>query len=300
MNLTFFLLFILTISNCAYSTTIYGYKNYTAIDIGNINIIFGVPHDGTLKPSNIQDRTQGDIIADSNTRKLADSIRSELSAKLSAQLGFQAVPFIVYNNLHRSKFDANRALGEACENTVDDCHLAYEDYNNMIQNYFMKGFMKGGRFLQGILFDIHGQAHAENWIEVGYVISISDLNNFPVLTPNIKSSISYMASLSPYSYNELIRGNISFGGFLERKFNYTAVPSPRFPAPNGGNYFNGGYTTLLFGSKQTFNYSMNAIQIESPASLRSLANVVNYGKNLSAVIFDYYNFHNLGKLRAMS
>lgn len=288
----------LALTSSAYSTTIYGYKNYTVMELGNINILLCVPHDGMLKPKDIQNRTMGDTIADTNTKPLADTVRSVLVEKLSAQLGFQAVPYIIYNNLHRSKFDANRALDQACENTVDDCHLAYEDYNNMIQTYFMKGFMLGGKYVQGILFDIHGQAHKENWIEVGYLLQEHDLDKQKVLTPQFKSSISYLASLSPYSYNDIIRGNVSIGGLLEQKFNYRAVPSISIPAPNGGDYFNGGYTTLIYGSMKTFNNSMNAIQIESPASLRSNANVTSYGLNLGAVIFDYYNIHNLGKLKA--
>ena len=158
--------------------------------------------------------------------------------------------------------------------------------------------MLGGKYVQGILFDIHGQAHKENWIEVGYLLQEHDLDKQKVLTPQFKSSISYLASLSPYSYNDIIRGNVSIGGLLEQKFNYRAVPSISIPAPNGGDYFNGGYTTLIYGSMKTFNNSMNAIQIESPASLRSNANVTSYGLNLGAVIFDYYNIHNLGKLKA--
>jgi hypothetical protein len=41
---------------------IYGTKNYTVLEVGNINLLLSIPHDGNLKPTNIKDRTVDTVI----------------------------------------------------------------------------------------------------------------------------------------------------------------------------------------------------------------------------------------------
>lgn len=77
-----------------------GYKNYTGISTGNINILIIVPHDGNILPDDIPDRNDGSMPIDTNTRRLADGIRAELE-RLFFNKGINAQPFIIYNNLHR-------------------------------------------------------------------------------------------------------------------------------------------------------------------------------------------------------
>jgi len=58
-------------------------KRYTEIDLGNLNILISVPHDGPLKPPGIQDREKdqnGNFKNDLNTRKIAKILRDELTA----------------------------------------------------------------------------------------------------------------------------------------------------------------------------------------------------------------------------
>lgn len=78
-----------------------GYKNYTTLETGNINIIISVPHNGNLKPTNIPDRVDANVANDLNTRRLANVLRSELQRLFWVENGLTATPFLIANNLHR-------------------------------------------------------------------------------------------------------------------------------------------------------------------------------------------------------
>ena len=81
-----------------------GYKNYTQLEVGNINLLISVPHDGYLKPENINNRTNdslGNLLNDLNTRKIAQTIRDELMILFLVRNGINARPYVIYNNLHR-------------------------------------------------------------------------------------------------------------------------------------------------------------------------------------------------------
>ena len=101
--------------------------------------------------------------------------------------------------------DPNREANVSCANERDDCRLAYNDFHGFIEKYFQSGFMNSGlkQFEQGLLIDIHGQVHTEGWIELGYLLSAKDLDT--VIFPQ-KTSIRQMASLSNFSFENLIRG----------------------------------------------------------------------------------------------
>ena len=77
-----------------------GYVEYL---VGNTPIIITVPHDGTLSPSSIADRTYGTMVRDTNSRKVAERF-----AYFFVQNSGGLYPHIVYSNLHRRKLDPNR------------------------------------------------------------------------------------------------------------------------------------------------------------------------------------------------
>ena len=83
-------------------TIIYGYKNYTVLEVGNINHLLSIPHDGNLKPSNIRDRTV-DTVIDYNTQNFGKAIRDELIYLFKTKKNIDARPYVVYTNLHRYK-----------------------------------------------------------------------------------------------------------------------------------------------------------------------------------------------------
>ena len=81
-----------------------GYKNYTQLEIGNINLLISIPHEGYLRPEEINNRTNdalGNLLNDLNTRKIGQIIRDELMILFLANKGINARPYVIYNNLHR-------------------------------------------------------------------------------------------------------------------------------------------------------------------------------------------------------
>ena len=135
--------------------------------------------------------------------------------------------------------DPNRNNIDSCRVATDDCHLAYNDYHSFIETYFKTNFVTGKKtsklsnYKQGLIVDIHGQSHPENWIELGYYFSISELN-LAVLPNALSSSVNTLRSLSNYSLEEIIRGQVSLGGIFENKFGLKSVPSPTYPSPRNG------------------------------------------------------------------
>lgn len=78
-----------------------GYKNYTFLETGNINILISVPHNGNLKPADIPDRNETSMNSDLNTFRIANGLLSELQRLFFQEKGLDVRPFLVANNLHR-------------------------------------------------------------------------------------------------------------------------------------------------------------------------------------------------------
>ena len=117
---------------------------------------------------------------------------------------------------------------------------------------------------------MHGHAHDIQRIELGYLLSSDDLGqgNVSINSPEYaeKSSITQMASLTPATFSELLRGPTSFGGLIVTKsysyeddvYTFDAVPSSTTANPGTDPYFNGGYTTATYSVGK-----INVIQIEA-------------------------------------
>jgi hypothetical protein len=147
-------------------------------------------------------------------------------------------------------------------------------------------------YKQGLLIDIHGQSHSENWIELGYLLTSTVLNSTKDLTNYQSSSINSLASISSYKFNDLIRGEFSLGGIMESRYNLKVVPSPKYLSPNGGNYYSGGFITKEYSSaKKTTR--INAIQIEAPYLMRIDSDVEYYANRIADSIFAFYIHHKL-------
>lgn len=104
--------------------------------------------------------------------------------------------------------DPNRNPSEAFCDT-DSC-IAYNDYHQMIESYFANDFMLNEQkkiFSQGLVIDLHGQCHQENWIELGYLLSSNDLSkNLNTNYARNKSSLTCLADETNESIESLIRG----------------------------------------------------------------------------------------------
>ena len=83
---------------------VYGHKKYTELEIGNINILLSVPHDGYMRPNEIQNRESdqnGNLKSDKNTKKFANYLKEEIKFLFLTNRGIKANPFVINNNLHR-------------------------------------------------------------------------------------------------------------------------------------------------------------------------------------------------------
>lgn len=266
----------------------YGLDSFTEYRVGNLPIILSAPHGGYLTPTHLPDR---DCVGCVTQR---DSYTQELTRQIEASIIFKTgcSPHVVINKLHRMKLDANREIIEATDsNSVTEPF--WHDYMNFAdsaRNIVLRDYQKG------VFFDIHGHGHTIQRLEIGFLLSSNDLrltdsalNSSPY---NTKTSLlnSIGSNLNGYSHAHLIRGENSFGSMIQRK-GFPAIPSDSIPFPLIGEpYFNGGYNTARFGSRN--GGAVDAIQIESHQGVRfNSTERIRYADSLAEVILDYLEKH---------
>lgn len=226
---------------------------------GDAPLILLAPHGGAAKPEVLRDRTEGIRIRDSRTLELTNEVAQALAERAGLR------PYVVVCHLHRSKLDANRDEGEAAQGDASALrawrawHAFVEEARAEVEE----------RFGAGLVLDIHGQSHAEGWIEWGYALDGRQLAwdeaKLAVGKERIGSSIEAVAARHAGDRAALLRGEQSLGGVLEAA-GYKSVPSPAHPHPDGGKYFNGGYNTRRHGSRR--GGQVDAVQMEVPRHLR--------------------------------
>ena len=243
-----------------YGETYQGRKGYITYYPGNIPLVISIPHGGDISPSEISNRTYGITVTDSNTIELGIAIRNYFYAN------FNIRPYLIINNLKRTKLDANREINEAAQGNIF-ARRAFNEFHFYIQSAREEILSK---YSTGFLFDIHGHGvnpdgfyDMRTWI--GYLLSGDELDNSnSYIDQNIsidKTSIYSMANSSAETLSEILRGPNSLGSFFENNL-YTALPSSNSPSPEGMRYFSGGYNTFFYGTDRNFNF--NAIQLEFP------------------------------------
>jgi hypothetical protein len=243
-----------------YGETYQGRKGYITYYPGNIPIIISIPHGGDISPSEISNRTYGVSVTDSNTIDLGIAIRNYFYSNYNIR------PYVIINNLKRTKLDANREINEAAQGNIF-AERAFDEFHFYIQSAREEILSK---YSTGFLFDIHGHGvnpdgfyDMRTWI--GYLLSGDKLDNSDsYIDQNISiddTSIFNIANSSNETLSEILRGPNSLGSFFENNL-YTALPSSNSPSPEGMRYFSGGYNTFFYGTDRNFNF--NAIQLEFP------------------------------------
>jgi hypothetical protein len=240
--------------------TYFSELEYIEYFTGNMPLILTIPHGGLLVPSNIPNRNCAECVTvmDANTQELGRYVLEEIK-KIT---GGNCLPHLIINRLRRTKLDANRDLFEAALGNPDASNAWYA-FHRFIDSAKMQVLNQSGR---GLLIDLHGHGHAIQRLELGYLLSGSNLragNNFLNSTTAVEnSSIRFLAlnNKNNYRHAELLNGLESLGGFFETE-RYTAVPGPSDIAPRSGeDYFSGGYNTERHGSVDSGK--IDAIQIE--------------------------------------
>jgi hypothetical protein len=215
---------------------------------GDLPIIISAPHGGSALPAEIPDRSaascggEATTVRDTNTEELA----REIGAAFSRATGRR--PHLIINRLHRRKLDANRAEPEAACG-ADAAVTAFREFHAFIDSARVRVLSDFGR---GWFTDLHGHGHPVARLELGYLLSASQLRlsdaqmDASTVYEN-GSSIRAFSQTSPLSFSALLRGPASLGALLEAE-GYRAVPGSLDAAPAiGEDYFSGGYNTQRWG-----------------------------------------------------
>ena len=251
--------------NTAPGTSQKGYKGYIEFYRGNMPLVISIPHGGSLLPSEIPERPC------TNCAKNKDIYTIEIGLGIRNQI-FRTSgvhPYVVINNLHRTRLDPNRNISEAADGN-DLAGLAWNEFQSFIDSATTEVKRKFGT---GLYIDLHGHRHEIKRMELGYLLSSEELQlDNDLLNSGAFAEYSSIRNLisrnnPSNSYSELIRGKNSLGDLLEKK-GYPSVPSPRHPFPQSGDpYFSGGYNITRHGSSS--GGTVDGIQIEIDEDLRS-------------------------------
>lgn len=241
------------------NTTVYGSNKYVTFKVGDANspIILASPHDGTITPSSMPLRDHPDAVTVRDLY-LTDLVE-EISNALYAKTGIR--PHVIINDVARSRMEPNRSLNETYHKS-EAANALWREYH---------AFLKGARDMvqqnvgKGLFLDMHGHGHTKQRVEVGYIVSRTNLNATDAVLNGVSatSSIYHLSRNSPYSFSQLIRGDYAFGTLLANE-GLPAVPSKQDPKPEQDDYFNGGYCTLTYGSRD--GGTVSAIQLETNGS----------------------------------
>tara|TARA_R110000868_G_scaffold85582_2_gene240634 strand:+ start:554 stop:1474 length:921 start_codon:yes stop_codon:yes gene_type:complete len=208
---------------------------------GNMPLVISVPHGGEISPAEIPNRECGTKVRDDNTTQLAFEIENAFKK-------YERQPFLIVAQIARTKIDLNRDLTEAtCGNSI--MNDTWERYHKYIEEALAKAVEEFG---YALYIDLHGQSHPIKRLELGYLLSKSDLkDHYDGIEPNVtfteKSSLKNLLKLNnELILRELLIGDNAFGTLMENA-GFPSVPSLNDPFPHPDEpYFNGGYNTRRY------------------------------------------------------
>jgi hypothetical protein len=227
-------------------------ENHILYYKGNTPVILSAPHGGDEKPADIKTRTKGVFDKDDFTLELCQDIIQEFQAQTSK------TPYAIIAEISRIKVDINRERKEAYED--EKASLAYNTFHNFIKTSKEEIEKEFGK---GLYIDIHGQSHPKAYLEFGYLLDndILKLHESQLREQSINSSIKTLSDFSKECFIDQLRGPHSIGSLMCNE-GYDSIPSIKLPYASDGNYFEGAYDTIRYGSLE--GGSISAIQIEFP------------------------------------
>ena len=275
--------------------TFQGRKGYAEYIPGDLPLILSAGHGGNLCPNEIPDRTYGTIGrcsstgSDTNTLPLTTTIRS-IFLELTGH-----APHIVLLRLARPKLDANRTIVEAAQGSsfAENAWSEYHGFIDAAKDTISK------EFGFGLYLDMHGHGHDVPRIELGYLLTKTDLQTSSLDLPYMvnKSSVKTLSEVSIASnpatttFTDIIRGPSSLGTLLEAR-GVRAVPSSPDPAPTGNEaFFSGGYSTRRHGSRD--GGVIDGVQFEHhyPGLRDTSSHRLSYANKLVEVLVVFLETH---------
>lgn len=264
--------------------TYLGRESYTEYHPGTLPLVLTAPHGGYLTPAGIPDRSWGTTVQDRNTRELTMAVREALFARTGAY------PHVILSNLHRIKLDPNREIVEAAQGNSEaerawwEFQIFAEEAGNLVEEAFG----------EGLHLDMHGHGHEIDRLELGYLLSGSDLSEPDGLLSGPayvnRSSVKALAEKPGNDLASLVRGFHSLGTLLEER-RVPAVPSTSQPNPGLEDYFTGGYITQRHGSRDDGNVSAIQIEHHYPGLRDEEENRKRYAEALADALLVYFPAH---------
>ncbi len=227
----------------------FGTNDWVEYRPGTLPVILSAPHGGGVEPPSIPDRSGVGIVTVRDSRTIETTIAA--SDAVLARTGER--PHVIILHLRRTKLDANRDIGEAALGN-DEAENAWREYHGFIDMAKQTVTTDHG---SGLYLDMHGHGHAVQRLELGYLLTGSQLDNIDAAgLDNLdgqNTSLAGLAARTEAPFSGILRGPDSFGGLLEAA-GVPSVPSPRWPGPaidsipGDEPYFSGGYSTRRHGS----------------------------------------------------
>ena len=220
-----------------------GRNSYIEYVAGNAPVIFTAPHGGALLPSEIPDRVAANCGGDATTTTDLNTIELVRAMQQRYFAKFGRYPHIIINNLARRKMDPNRTIEEAaCADA--EARTAYAEWHAFIDIAKGAALAASGK---AWYMDMHGHGHAIQRLELGYLLSASQLNATDAILDastiyRDTASIRSIAAFSSLSFSALLRGTSSLGTMYAQN-GFPSVPSSGDPGPGTNDYFSGGDNT---------------------------------------------------------
>lgn len=234
--------------------TYFGRNRYVEYIAGDLPLVVSAGHGGGEEPDEIPRRTYGTLARDSWTQETTRAVRDSIIAHFGG-----GQPHVVISRLRRTRLDPNREIVEAAQGS-EFAEQAWREYHRFIAIARDRVAEDHGR---GFYVDMHGHSHPTPRVELGYLLTGSDLSrsDTQLNAPRFpeKSSIRSLARRVDLSFADIVRGPESLGALLSDE-RVTTVPSPLIPDPHGEPFFSGGYSTRRHGSLD--GGAIDGVQIE--------------------------------------
>jgi len=256
---------------------------------GTMPLVISVPHGGSVDPVGIPDRSCIGAVTttDGRTISLARAIIN------ACKKNYGVYPSVIICQLKRTKVDMNREIEIAtCSN--DSMKAPWRFWHEMVDTAIASAINKFG---QTIYIDLHGQGHTKQRLELGYLLSSTQLqtsstsNNDSLYTNTSSLKNLIKGSMGKLKLKSLLTGPDAFGTWMAAD-SFPAVPSQQDPYPLSTDpYFDGGYNVQLFTSKpNVFGWQIESNNIgvrDNSTSWNSFAEA--FSKNIVRYINRYMN-----------
>jgi hypothetical protein len=278
----------------------FGRNNYIEYIAGNSPVIITAPHGGSMMPAEIPDRTAASCggSATSTTDLNTDDLAKAMQQKYFARFG--RYPHVIIVHLARRKLDANRTNPEAACGDFE-ANIALDQFHDFIDVAKAAVLTSSPA---GWYMDMHGHGHTIQRLEIGYLLSPSQVNLTDAELDEMAAledtaSVRTISRSAPISFSELLRGPNSLGTLYANN-GFRSIPSSSDPRPENDPYFSGGDNTrrhtcgaeaTAFGGATGGNIC--GVQIETNLSgvRDNAANRDRFGEVTAIVLEQYLGSH---------